>query len=111
MITRRFHCSIILYALFILTGCSITPLSEQGSAVKIVFNEPDENHCQHLGEVFGLEGNMFDFWFISNGRVIEGSLNDLKNKTADRQGNLVYIDKELTFNTSTAFLGAAYRCQ
>ena len=95
----------------ILSSCAITPLSPQGEKVKIVFDLPDENKCRHLGDVFGIEGNLFDFWFISNKNVVLGSLNDLKNNTANLNGNLAYIHTELAYTTSTALLGIAFQYQ
>jgi hypothetical protein len=103
-----------IFAIFTLmlciAGCSVTPISEKGREVKIVFSDLNGTECKYVGEVYGIEANMFSYWFISGDNIINGALSSLKNNAAMLGGNVVYLAREIEFSTSTSFFGGAYNC-
>ena len=100
----------IACSLICITACSFTPISPGADKVRIVNHESALTKCTYLGEVFSVEGNIVSYWFTTNPNLVQGSLNQFRNKALEIGGNtIVYMD-EPKFNTSVAFVGHVYKC-
>lgn len=101
-----------LFSILLLLGaCANLPLEKEAAAVRIYFSPFEKTGCEYKGEVVGSDGNMLTFWFISNTDLVQGALNDLRNDAHHLGGDTVFILREqLSFTTSTTFLGSVYRC-
>lgn len=66
--------------------------------------------CEFVGEVIGSEGHWYSNLFVSNPMIVQGAINDLKNKAYANGGNLVIVDGDFDFATSVTLFGQAYKC-
>lgn len=97
-------------SLALMTACGFTPISPGAEKIRIVNHESALTKCSYLGEVFSVEGNIVSYWFTTNPNLVQGSLNQFRNKALEMGGNtIVYMD-EPEFNTSVAFVGHVYKC-
>lgn len=111
----RWLLSLPAVALVTLTGlgCSTAGLTAQGLRVVAVYETPP--NCQVLGMVTGQGGGSFGGGWISNDRLIEYAMNDLRNKAAAMGATHVQASppqlgqSEGTTSTATV-IGTAYRC-
>ena len=110
MIRFKFTLISVVMALFV-SGCATTPLATNAQAVSVIFDNQQLNHeCKNLGEIVGSEGNMISYWFIPETKLVTGMMNTLKNQTAQKGGDTVYLRKHVDANTSVTFLAEAYKC-
>ena len=98
------------------SGCATASLSVGGQRVE-VRPQMSQEGCENLGPVFGKGGGFWGGAFISDERLMEYAVNDLRNKTATKGGNVVvYATHQMAgatqdHGTTTATLsGVAYRC-
>ena len=68
-------------------------------------------HCAFKGEVIGSEGHWYSYLFMSNVDMTQGALNDVKNKAAKQESNIVIIHQVGDFITSVTFVGQSYFCK
>lgn len=100
----------ITSSLVLITACSFTPILPGADKIRIVNYESALTKCTYLGEVLSVEGNIVSYWFTTNPNLVQGSLNQFRNKALEMGGNtIVYMD-EPEFNTSVAFVGHVYKC-
>ena len=66
--------------------------------------------CKYLGALISSEGHWYDYLFISNIHLTQGSINDMYNKANEIDANVVYINRSMDFTTSVTLLGQAYAC-
>lgn len=66
--------------------------------------------CKYLGTLISSEGHWYDYLFISNTHLTQGSINDMYNKANEIGANVVYINRSMDFATSVTLLGQAYSC-
>ena len=100
---------IILIALF---GCSATNILEpKASDVRIYTTNVQAEQCKYIGEVIGTEGQLYNFWFISNYNLTKGARDDLRNQAYQLGGNVVHIEtRSFNYTTSTVYVGNVYHC-
>jgi hypothetical protein len=70
-----------------------------------------DRQCESLGEVIGTEGRWYSYLFFSNRLMIQGALNDIKNKASEIGANKVVVYKNIDFMTSVTIIGLAYNCK
>lgn len=72
-----------------------------------------------MGTVIGQQGGSFGGGYTSNANLMQGSINDLKNKTAELGGNYVVMEMSQAGNTlstgsggqtDVTNMGNAYNC-
>ncbi len=97
----------------LLSSCSAIPIEDKAKSVRIIPYPENIKGCEYIKEAFGLQGNIISYWFTSNTKLVNGALNDLKNKAAEAGGNVIVFeeDREVDFTTSTVFIGYIYRCK
>tara|TARA_Y100001956_G_scaffold71682_1_gene76575 strand:- start:605 stop:880 length:276 start_codon:yes stop_codon:yes gene_type:complete len=71
------------------------------------FNADD---CQWLGEVTGSEGHWYNYLFFTNDVMVQGAMNDIKNRAKKLDANTVFVTAPQDFTTSFTVMGSAYRC-
>ena len=105
----RFGLFFMLIILFF--GCSATQLEPAASKVRIYTDIPQTEQCKYIGEVIGSEGQLYNYWFISNYDLTEGARNDMRNQAYKMGGNVVQIEtSSLNYATSTVYVGNVYHC-
>lgn len=97
----------------LLSGCT-TPFTKMNAEAAEVhlrldgqFNAAD---CQWLGEVTGSEGHWYSYLFFPNDVMVQGALNDVKNRALELGANTVYLVHPQDFVTSFTVMGSAYLC-
>ncbi len=101
------NCSLFL---LLLNSCAHT-LGEDAASVDVHYSLAEKSDCDYVGDVIGSDGNFFTFMFVSNVGLTRGALNDIRHKTLAMGGDTVFILRsQLNYNTSTTFVGSAYRC-
>jgi hypothetical protein len=95
-----------------IAGCRAAPVNPNAELVKLTNTEPGKE-CQLLGEVRGHQGNMVTGEVEPNFNLETGARNDIKNKAAAMNGNVVYIVsmRNTPAGTSVTIDGRAYRCR
>ncbi|MCM2679913.1 DUF4156 domain-containing protein [Echinimonas agarilytica] len=101
----------LFWVALILAGCTHTDLYQGSEGTRISFLEDDVAECKSLGEVIGTEGHWYNYWFISNRELLQSSLNDIRNQAAQRGADVVYLPRDISFETSVTFVGTAYDCR
>lgn len=97
---------------FLLSACTAIPLDEGGKSVKILPHDYNFEGCKYLDGAFGLQGNMFSYWFTPNPELTTGALNNLKNKAAKIGGDSIELEEgDIDYQTSTVLFGYVYRCK
>jgi hypothetical protein len=105
-------------------GCKTASLSQEGRVVRISPSAPvdhgfDPRSCRSLGYLVGRGGGSFGGGYISNERLVEYAMNDLRNQAAERGANYVQHDSPQlgtsgsngSSTTTTATVsGTAYHC-
>ncbi|NVD06117.1 DUF4156 domain-containing protein [Vibrio sp. JPW-9-11-11] len=66
--------------------------------------------CQWLGEVTGSEGHWYSYLFFPNDSLVQGALNDIKNRAHNLGANTVSVNHSQNFVTSFTLMGSAYSC-
>lgn len=69
-----------------------------------------DKSCTFNGELIASEGRWYTYLFISNELLIQGALNDLKNKSYQIGADTVAVHLNIDFKTSATFVGQAYTC-
>ncbi len=115
---KRSVLAVALVSLVIVSGCAATQL-RAGAANVIATRQPAPKECRYLGTVIGQQGGSFGGGYTSNANLMQGSINDLKNKTAELGGNYVVMEMSQAGNTlsngsggqtDVTNLGNAYNC-
>lgn len=105
-------------------GCRTAQLSGGGSQVQIGPSAPvdygyDPASCKPLGYISGRGGGSFGGGWISNDRLVEYAMNDLRNKAAELGANFVQHespqmgiagDKDGVTTSTATVSGTAYKC-
>jgi len=107
----------ILAVLFLLQACAIS-LNEGAEIVHLIYQKPQEEVCQFIGQTSASDGGMVSGDFMTDARIHEGVANNMKNKAFQMGGNIVYIKQQfnknqsLTVNkTNQTMIGFVYKCQ
>lgn len=103
----------LFVVLLIIAGCTSpsAPLSNKAQKIQVLFvsNERLED-CKWLGHVTGSEGFWYNYIFYGNDTLIEGALNQLRNKTIDMGGDTLLLAPIQDFTTSVTYLGSVFHC-
>ncbi len=106
-----------LLSVFLVVGCSATPMTREGKSVELLTEKPPGN-CKPLGDVVGSQGNWFTGDYTSNKNLLIGARNDLRNKASEMGGNYVWVQDSNNTNawgskgtSNTTVLGVVYRCE
>jgi len=120
------HAVLMAPALFALsfTGCKTAEISAAGRDVLLGLSAPtdmgfDKSQCRPLGTVIGKGGGSFGGAFLSNEKLIEYAMNDLRNEAALLGANVVHHSPpqmgmsggEGTDVSSANITGTAYLCE
>ena len=104
----------VLYfsVLIFLVGCSATHQIDPAAVdIPIYSNFSQHDQCQYLGEAIGSEGQLYNYFFISNYDLTKGARDDLRNKAYQLGGNVIETEiAPFQYTTSTVFVGNVYRC-
>lgn len=103
--------TILLAAL--MAGCTVPSTLLQDSAKDVhlrMDNQFDAQECQWLGEVTGSEGHWYSYLFYPNDVMVQGAINDIKNRAKHIGANSVYMVHPQDFATSFTVFGNAYIC-
>lgn len=104
--------------LLFITGCSTAELNDSGKNVEVVYEKPNKK-CKNLGPVFGKGGGSFGGGWISDEKLMEFAINDIRNKAAAKGASHVVVKNHQMGNTSgkyggttstATFSGLALRC-
>jgi hypothetical protein len=110
---------LLILTLLLVSCSSIIRTRDGAESVQLFFLEQSgssrytqslETSCEFVGEVIGSEGHWYSYWFISNMLLLQGAINDLKNRVYAKGGNVVIVYRDLDFTTSVTLLGQAYKC-
>lgn len=107
-----------LFLCLFLVSCSIIRTRDGAESVQLIFPDksgsrylqPPETTCEFVGEVMGSEGHWYSYWFVSNTRIVQGAINDLKNSAYEKSANVVIVYGNIDFTASVTLLGQAYKC-
>ncbi|MBA5763685.1 DUF4156 domain-containing protein [Vibrio sp. 404] len=97
----------------LLSGCSapFTTLETSAADVHVRMDSGfNADECDWLGEVTGTEGHWYSYLFFNNDAMVQGSLNDIKNRAKKLGANTVYMIAPQDFTTSFTVVGNAYKC-
>lgn len=105
-----------LLAVVLLVGCSTShELTAAGQQIEFTDTKPAAE-CQLLGKVTGIQSN----WLSGNGSEgssMRGAANDLRNKAAAMNGNVIYGVSSPSQNLLSSFapldtkmVGQVYKC-
>lgn len=95
------------------TGCTTPTTLVDNSAQDvrtILESQFDTHECKWLGEVTGSEGHWYSYLFYPNDVLVQGAINDIKNRAKQLGANSVFIIHPQDFATSFTILGNAYYC-
>ncbi|WP_047046109.1 DUF4156 domain-containing protein [Vibrio mexicanus] len=67
--------------------------------------------CEWLGDITGSEGHWYSYLFYTNDVMIQGAVNQLKNKAHDLGADTIVMIHPQDFVTSFTVFGNAYRCE
>ncbi|NLS12764.1 DUF4156 domain-containing protein [Vibrio sp. SM6] len=101
---------IAVASVFALSGCVTFP-TDQSNAVAVAWdNEAALQGCEYRGTVYGSEGHFYDFWLHADKDMVWGAMNQMRKKTAEQGGNLLYLYPPMRFTGSVTMMGNAYDC-
>ncbi len=123
--TRMFLVTGVAAAVAATTGCKTSELSGGGAQVATSQSAPvdsgwDPEGCQSLGYIVGRGGGSFGGGWLSNEKLIEYAMNDLRNKAAELGANFIQHDTPTmgqagsngdTSTTTATVSGTAYLCE
>ncbi|OLQ91725.1 hypothetical protein BIY22_17370 [Vibrio panuliri] len=99
--------------LLTLAGCS-TPYTQLNQGAEVVHIRLDNgfnaDECEWLGEVTGSEGHWYSYLFFNNDAIVQGAVNDIKNRAKKLGATTVYMVAPQDFTTSFTVVGNAYKC-
>jgi hypothetical protein len=95
-------------------GCATASLSPQGANVAVARSAPAPG-CRAVAYLVGEGGGTFGGGWISNDKLIEYAMNDLRNKAAERGATYVQADPPTLgtgkgTTTTVTVTGTAYAC-
>lgn len=94
----------------LLSGCVTFPTLES-EQVEVVWDDTNAiQGCEYKGTVIGSEGHFYDYWLHADKDMVWGTLNQMRAKTAEKGGNVLYLYQPLGFISSVTMLGNAYAC-
>ncbi|KII76809.1 DUF4156 domain-containing protein [Vibrio renipiscarius] len=96
-----------------LLGCSAPSqqLESDADTVHVRFDSGfNAEDCFWLGEVTGSEGHWYSYWFYPNDVLIQGAVNEIKNRAKKLGADTVYMISPQDFTTSFTVVGNAYQC-
>ncbi|USD65954.1 DUF4156 domain-containing protein [Vibrio sp. SCSIO 43136] len=105
---------VLALALGALAGCS-TPTNQvtmQSRTVQVLTSPialPEQ--CTFIDEVIGNEGHWYSYLFYTNDSLIQGAVNQVKNRAQQAGADTVVLHPPHEFATSVTLLGSAYRCE
>ncbi|MCC2522700.1 DUF4156 domain-containing protein [Vibrio coralliilyticus] len=105
-------CTVAL-PLALLAGCTtpISQLNKDASDVQIRMDSSfDPANCQWQGDLTGSEGHWYTYLFYPNDVMVQGAVNQIKNRASQLGANTVYMTSPQDFTTSFTILGSAYNC-
>jgi hypothetical protein len=112
MLAKQTKVALALTAMLV-AGCT-TPTSLIQEPAKTVHlrmdSQFDVEKCQWLGEVVGSSGHWYSYLFYSNDVMIQGAINDIKNRAKQLGATHVYTVHPQDFVTSFTLMGSAYNC-
>lgn len=100
------------------TACAATQL-HPGAQHVIATRQPAPKGCKYLGTVIGEQGGALGGAYTSNANLMQGSINDLKNKAAELGANYVVLEESKSGSTlsqgsggqtDVTNMGNAYYC-
>ncbi|OLQ89207.1 hypothetical protein BIY21_15465 [Vibrio ponticus] len=100
-------------ALITLAGCASphTQLNQGAQDVHVRLDSGfNADKCQWLGEVTGTEGHWYSYLFFTNDAMVQGAMNDIKNRAKKLGATTVYMIAPQDFTTSFTVVGNAYNC-
>ena len=100
--------------LLALTSCKTAGLSKGGELVAPT-RDPLPPECKNVGLVTATGGGTFGGGWVSNEKLVEYAMNDLRNKTAELGGTHVRHDPPMFgqgdgTTTTVTMTGTAYKC-
>lgn len=101
-------------ALLGVSGCRTADLSKGAQSVSAGRNPPPQT-CKSLGYLTGRGGGTFGGAYITNDKLVEYALNDLRNQAAELGANYVQHDPPAMGSgdgttTTVTVTGTAYQC-
>lgn len=102
-----------IFCSLVMAGCSAPTTSIEPAADSVhirLDSQFDAGECQWLGEVTGNEGHWYSYLFFANDVLVQGAVNDIKNRAKQLGANTVYMVSPQDFSTSFTVLGNAYLC-
>lgn len=95
-------------------GCSAKQLTPQGNTVVASYQQPVGN-CKELGIVTGGQDNFWSGDFTSNHEMVQGGINEVRNRAAEMGGTHVVIQRTDTAQnimmTAVTVVGTVYQCE
>lgn len=104
----------LVTALVTLASCKTNDLSQGGETVAPT-RDPLPPECVNVGLVTGSGGGTFGGSWVSNDKLVDYAMNDLRNRTAELGGTHVRHDPPIFgqgdgTTTTVTITGTAYRC-
>ena len=98
-----------------MAGCAPVELHPDNKPVRLVFfNETNlakkVPNCTYISPIVSSYGHWYNYLFVSNTDMTQGAIDDMYNKANEMGANVVYIKKNIDFDTSVTLLGQAYTC-
>lgn len=110
----KLHAMALACAMLTLAGCASprNQLNEQAQNVHLRMDAGfNADNCKWLGEVAGSEGHWYNYLFFTNDIMVQGAMNDIKNRANTLGANTVFVIAPQDFTTSFTLMGSAYRCE
>ncbi len=93
-----------------LAGCITFPTAKS-ELVKVIWQDINAiQECDVISPVYGSEGSFYDSWLHADKNMVWGALNQMRIKTDELGGDVLYLYEPLGFSSSVTFLGNAYAC-
>ncbi|NRB65929.1 MAG: DUF4156 domain-containing protein [Vibrio sp.] len=105
-------CKIVM-SLALVAGCTTpaTRLNHDANMVQIRMDSSfDPTNCQWQGDLTGSEGHWYTYLFYPNDIMVQGAVNQIKNRASQLGANTVFMTSPQDFTTSFTILGSAYNC-
>jgi hypothetical protein len=88
----------LVSVLLSVAACGATNLRPEAAHV-IVSRQPAPTDCRYVGSVIGEQGGAIEGGFTSNRALLEGAMNDMKNKAAALGADYVVLEESKAGNT------------
>ncbi|PKF48989.1 DUF4156 domain-containing protein [Enterovibrio nigricans] len=94
----------------LLSGCVTFP-TQESNQVDVIWDDTQAiQGCELKGTVIGSEGHFYDYWLHADKDMVWGTLNQMRQKTHELDGNVLYLYQPLGFSSSVTMFGNAYSC-